>query len=174
MTTIACDRHEMSADTRANDGISFVNVRKIHRVGEWIIGSCGMGGHADHLASVLRRYQDEGVDPLDALQAIAEQERDKKMVETEDVGMILLSDKGIYMYDGLGVPYRVEEPFVADGSGSYAAMGAYNMARKLKKKVTPADCVRIAMKCDINTGGRVHTLRLKSAPKKRKKNGHNT
>lgn len=174
MTTIACDKYEMSADTRANDGISFVNVRKIHRVGEWIIGSCGMGGHADHLANVLRRFQAEGVDPLDALQAIAEQEANKKMVETDEVGMILLSVKGIYMYDGLGVPYKVEEPFVADGSGSYAAMGAYLMARKLKKKVVPADCVRIAMKADINTGGRVHTLRLKSAPKKRKKNGHNS
>lgn len=174
MTTIACDKYEMASDTRANDGISFVNVRKIHRVGDWIIGSCGMGGHADHLANVLRRYQAEGVDPLEALQGIAEMDKDKKIVETEDVGMILLSAIGIYMYDGLGVPYKVEEPFVADGSGSYAAMGAYHMARRLKKKVHPSDCVRVAMKTDINTGGRVHTLRLKSAPKKRKKNGHNS
>jgi 20S proteasome alpha/beta subunit len=164
----------MAADTRANDGISYVNVRKIHRVGDWIIGSCGMGGHADHLAKILRRFQDEDVNPLEALQALAEMEKDKKIVETEDVGMILLSEDGIFMYDGLGVPYQVQEKFVADGSGSYAAMGAYHMACRLKKEVSPGDCVRVAMKTDINTGGRVHTLRLKSAPKKRKKNGHNT
>lgn len=160
MTTIVCDRKEMSSDSRCSDGSFHFPVQKIWRIGDWIVGGCGSAAHMTHLMEHLQSLNEMNVEPLDALRGLAEMEDDKQTVDTFETGMLLLHASGIYVYDGEGVAYKAVVPLMSVGSGARYVHGAYAMSKKLKKKVKPADLVRVAIEVDINSGAPIKTLKL--------------
>lgn len=72
----------------------------------------------------------------------------------EHVRALVLTDGGIYMYDGGPTPFKVDDRIWAVGSGSAAAMGA------MAAGATPQEAIRIAAKYDEGTGGPVRTFAL--------------
>ena len=160
MTTVVCNREEMSSDSRASDGSHHFPVDKIFRVGDWIIGGCGFAGDMTHLAEHLQDLATANINPLHALRALAEENEDKKTVITYETGMVLLSAEGIYVYDGHGVAYKAHVPMFAVGSGANYVFGAYEASKMLNIELSPADFVKIAIKTDINSGAPVKTLKL--------------
>lgn len=160
MTTVVCNKEEMSSDSRASDGSHHFPVDKIFRVGNWIVGGCGSAGDMVHLIEHLQSLAEANLDPLVALRALAEEEVDKRTVDTGDTGLLLLGKEGIYVYDGYGVAYKAHVPMFAVGSGANYVFGAYEAAKHLGEELSPADYVKVAIKTDINSGGPVKTLKL--------------
>lgn len=161
MTTVVCNKEEMSSDSRASDGSHHFPVDKIFRVGAWLVGGCGTAGDMTHLMEHLQSLAEANIDPLFALRALAEEEVDKRTVDTIETGLVLLSASGIYVYDGYGVAYKAHVPLFAVGSGAVYVFGAYEAAKMLGEELTPAELVKIAIKTDINSGAPVKTLKLK-------------
>lgn len=160
MTTVVCNKSEMSSDSRCSDGSHHFPVTKIFRIGDWIIGGCGTAGDMTHLAEHLQSLSEANINPLHALRALAEQEEDKRTVDTYETGMLLLSASGIYVYDGAGVAYKAHVPMFSVGSGSKYVFGAYEATKVMGVELAPSDFVKIAIKTDINSGGPVKTLKL--------------
>lgn len=150
----------MASDSRANDGSHHFPVDKIFRIGGWLVGGCGSLGDMIHLMEHLQSLSEANIDPLFALRALAEEEVDKRTVDTIETGLVLLSASGIYVYDGYGVAYKAHVPLFAVGSGSKYVFGAYEAAKMLGAELTPSDYIKIACKTDINSGTPVKTFKL--------------
>lgn len=73
----------------------------------------------------------------------------------DDVIVLWLRRDGLFLLDGSAKPQPVLELFTAIGTGAQAALGAMHMG------ADPTEAVRVAAKIDVNTGGRVVTMKVK-------------
>lgn len=136
----------MAFDSLCSDGGTRMNVTKARRIKGDLVGIAGS------LSS--------GIAFWDWYKAGADKESGD--IPDPDLVALLLDSRGrLWCYESSLHKIRIEEPFYAIGSGHQAALAA------MHRGATPAEAVRIAAKYDVNTGGRVRTLRL--IPTKRKR-----
>jgi ATP-dependent protease HslVU (ClpYQ) peptidase subunit len=146
MTTIACNRESMAADSRTSfgDGEFTVVDDKIERIGSALVGCAGSTPAIWRFLQWFRN-QERGID-LDS---------DKRPEFTEDeFHAVVLNASGIFWYANSTYPSKIKEPFFAMGSGSQAAKAAMLCGK------SPADAVAIALKCDKNSGPPVRSFQL--------------
>lgn len=133
MTTIACNRSMMAADTLMDDEGMITYTTKIFRVPGAIIGFAG-----------------EVAEGLKFIEWYKDQEED---LELENTSAIVLTSKGIFTYESEH-PIVVREPYYSIGSGKSYAMNAMDNGHK------PDEAIRQAMRRDTGTGGEIDVLIL--------------
>lgn len=139
MTTVACDGQTVAADTmQVGSYIDPVAFQKIHRVGRTIIG---VAGDIAQCSVFIRWFKD--------------QSKPKPSPENmKDFEAMVVRDDTAYYYDELLELVETGLP-CAIGSGSKFAMAAMLAGADAVK------AVKIAMKLDIRTGGKVRTIKIK-------------
>lgn len=135
MTTIACDRYQMSADSRLADDSTIASVNKLFRHDGSIFGVSG-NSFAD--CERFKKWIKKGGTAPRMSQVVAMQ----------------LNESGIWIYEYSFEPYRIQDPFCATGSGAQGALVAMYCGCDTKQ------AVKMAAKVDKATGGRVRTLAL--------------
>lgn len=140
MTTIVYRDGVMAADTRLVLG-SLICPGGIHKIAKTKKGALvGCAGSADNSHAFL---------------AWADGKRTEDPPKDDDAdGLIVEPDGSILMYDGNGIFPVVNAPFAACGSGARVAVGAMAMG------ATALEAMRIAMRCDVYTGGDIDLLTL--------------
>lgn len=140
MTTIACNREEMAADSRtSDDAVFYTTAGKITRVGNNLVGCCG---NLDSIAKFLTWFRKK------------KKPKDCPEFSGEDFEAIVLSPGGMFMFANSCQPRRIVDEFYATGSGGMAALAALRCGK------SPAEAVAIAILCDKNSGGPVVVERL--------------
>lgn len=145
MTTIACDRNSMAADSLFSfddAGTGAFPTRKLYRSGDSIYGEAGEG-HTTRIIKWLMAGRPEKNRP-----GFTENER-------KDAYVIELSPEGIFIWDHELFPYPVKETTFAIGSGRKVAL--YCM-RYLN--MSPEQAVKEACKVDHHTREPVDVERL--------------
>ncbi len=135
MTTIACNRECMAADTRVSTGGAHYHANKIFRIGSSLFGTAGDGDMGLVMIEWLRTARNR--------QALYRQWAD---YERNDVWLIELNPGGICLWTGWGIQERINESRFAIGSGQLAALAA------LDSGANPEDAVRGAVRYDQYTG----------------------
>ncbi len=137
MTTIACNRQTMAADSQISfeDGAKG-NIKKLFRVNGDLIGFCG--------------ETDDGLAFVDWYKNKTEPARVSK-----DFEALVLTGKGIFLYYKSLVPIRIESKFHAIGSGRKVALGF------MEARSDPKKAVRAAAKHDDGTSSHVRSLQIK-------------
>jgi hypothetical protein len=139
VTTIACSRDEMACESLCTFGSeSFVCDEKVIRIGDELVGCAG---DTDAIFKFLEWYRTKGERP--------EIDGEKRWE------VVVLSKAGIQVYVNSLYPMNVREKFYVAGTGSMAAKAAMLCGK------SPTEAVRIAIKCDRNSGGPVRTFPLK-------------
>lgn len=140
MTTIVATRKCMAADSRVSgDGVIY-NTTKVMRIGDNLVGVAGTVSATTRFLS----WFGKGC-PADGV----------TFSDDDDFSGLVLNAKGLFYYAECCDPDKICNPFAAIGSGAQAALAAMHCDK------TPEEAVRIAMKCDINTGGPVRVYNLK-------------
>lgn len=137
MTTIACSRAEMAADTRVTDGPDTFPVVKIHLIEGAIYGAAGLVSSAHRFIEWAKKG-----------------EQGKVRFAKNFTGM-KLTREGIFVISAAD-PYwmRCDADYFAIGSGKDVALGA------LAFGATPLQAVQTAMKWDTNSGGDTTVIKL--------------
>lgn len=150
MTTIAYRDGVMAADSQCTqDGTRACEVAKIARIHGWLVGCSGSSGLAHEFQEWFRAECRERLKRTPA--SLAVQGQDAKLSV-----LLVHPDGTIFGVDGLGHPYPIKGPFIADGTGFKVALGAMEMG------ASAAEAVKVASKYDIYTGGPVRTLKMSS------------
>jgi len=135
MTTIACNRECMAADTRVSTGGAHYHANKIFRIGVSLFGTAGDG--------------DMGLVMIDWLKTARNKQQLYKLLgdyERSEVWLIELNPGGIHLWTGWGVAERLNEDRYAIGTGQLAALQAMDAG------ASPEDAVRGATRYDQYTG----------------------
>ena len=135
MTTIACTRECMAADTRVSTEGAHYHANKIFRIGVSLFGTAGHG--------------DMGLVMIDWLKTARNRQTLYKQLgdyERSEVMLIELNPGGIYLWTGWGVPEKLNDARFAIGSGHMAALAA------LDRGDSPEDAVRGATHYDQYSG----------------------
>jgi ATP-dependent protease HslVU (ClpYQ) peptidase subunit len=148
MTTIVCNKEEMSGDLQYtfNDQ-RFKGRSKLFKFGPFP-GLCdtdfivGMAGTASQMMLLAEYFSLGGVTPPPKIKGLT--------------GLVLTAKKEIYLFDDYRVWLRMFDPFASIGSGSSIAKGAMSVAG-----TSTAEAVKIASKYDVYTGMGVKTLNFK-------------
>jgi ATP-dependent protease HslVU (ClpYQ) peptidase subunit len=148
MTTIACNRREIAADscvTHGDIGIGAGQYRtpKLHRIGRSIFGERG-----ESMAGVSQA--------LWWLRKGAKRHDMPKLPKDADFYLLELAPQGIFLWDSYLDRELIDEPNFTIGSGGKVAL--YCM-RELK--MTPAQAVAEAAKVDAYTRAPIITMKLK-------------
>lgn len=134
MTTIACDRKMMAADTQVDEGGVITHSRKIFEVNGDLIGFAGL------LSEGLRFvewYQSQDDD-----------------LSLDDTSAIVLTKEGkIFSYE-THLPMEVLEEYSAIGSGSQGALVAMDQGHN------PKEAIKIVSRRDAYTGSDVYHKEL--------------
>lgn len=157
MTTIACSREAIAADTRVVTGSSYYHAPKLFRINQSIFGTSGDGFACllflewiktpQRNPLMLRRILGENFDPYSIL-------------------IVELNPSGILLWTGHGVGERILDNEYATGSGGMAALEA------MRHGATPEEAVRRATNHDENTGGDIQVewlLPPELLPKKKRR-----
>ncbi len=131
MTTIACNRETMAADSMASvDYSGFVyRTRKIHRVPGALFGISGSAGAARRFLRWYEAGQDyENLPEFDP--------------ESEYFVALKLTREGIFRYEGICDPIHVLDDYAASGDGAAIALTA------MRYGATPYKAVEVA--CELN------------------------
>lgn len=145
MTTIACDRKSMAADSRTSwDADHVVVDDKIEIINGSIIGCAGS---VPDIWKFLEWFRSAGAVPRPEL-------------EGDDFLALELNESGLYLYMGSTYPSKVEDRFAAFGSGGMAAKAAMLCGK------TAEQAVKIAILCDKNSGGPVRSVALADVSKR--------
>jgi ATP-dependent protease HslVU (ClpYQ) peptidase subunit len=139
MTTVACDRLGMAADSFLATGD---RVCKIYRVRGALVGVAGDMVYALRLVEWLRSSR--GTPKPDVPD-------DSK---PDDADLLILRPSGIYLMDGECVEIKITRSFAAIGSGAGAARAA------MAAGATPLTAVEIAAELDAATKGPCHYVSL--------------
>ena len=139
MTTIAASRTAMAGDRRVTDGDTTFSGRKIHRVGEAIVGAAGSGGA---IAKFLKYLRAGDLDDV------------PKFGKDDELSALVLTPAGLFAYDTECQPEEILDPFYAVGSGKQAALAAMHMG------ATPQKAVAIACIVDNSSGEPIDVLEL--------------
>ena len=73
----------------------------------------------------------------------------------KDISVLVLAPTGVWVYEGSGHPYQVEDDFAAIGSGAQAALAAMQLGK------APRKAVEVASLVDPATGGPVRSISLR-------------
>jgi hypothetical protein len=140
MTTAAWDGKTLAADKRSSG--SFNNtVTKIFKTPFGIAACAGAAGKAAY----VRFWAESSFDPE------LEPEWDQELTV---VMLHVLWDGTIQLFDNIGLPIVLEDPFSAIGSGSDIAIGAMAAGK------TAEEAIAICALYDAGTGNGVDTLTL--------------
>jgi ATP-dependent protease HslVU (ClpYQ) peptidase subunit len=139
MTTIAVSQEMVAADTLMTDGSTIAStIKKIQRVPDGIAGYAGSVTDGYKFMQWLNGYFDD------------------EKPELEDFEGILLTNKGnIISFESDLTPIQHNDKFYALGSGKQAALAAMHLGED------PKGAVKIAMKVDVFTGGKVKAICIK-------------
>ena len=130
---MACDSR-ISCDT----GEYSNGAGKVLRIGDALVGYAGMVSAA---CKFLAWY--------------ADQSKERPTFDDDDcVDAVVLTSKGIFSYSNSTYCMRIMEKHFCIGSGSSAATAAMLCGK------TPAEAVKIAIKCDKHSGGPVRNYAL--------------
>jgi ATP-dependent protease HslVU (ClpYQ) peptidase subunit len=135
MTTIACNRECMAADTRVSTGGAHYHANKIFRIGNSLFGTAGDG--------------DIGLVMVDWLKTARNRQNLYKQwadYERSEVWLIELNPAGIFLWTGWGVPEKLNETRYAIGTGQLAALSALDSGE------TPEQAVKVAARYDQYSG----------------------
>lgn len=140
MTTIATDGKTISADTQSVSGfIDQIDYKKLHRINGLVFGFCGIVSEFH----IFKEWMEDG-----------NEDPDNKPTFPNNDGW-----SAIYVQNGkvweIGpdlMPVRCGQTY-AVGTGAGYAMGA------MLAGATPAQAIKIAMKLDPKTGGKVRTMK---------------
>jgi len=147
MTTIVADSEGMASDTGSNQGktIFSLNTKKIFRIKGYLVGICGSCAQSYSIVHDLKIATD---DPIKYLLEWSGEHYD-------GANILLLDPAGkIWCYDGHGVPYRVNEPAIAIGSGGTIANAALMAGATIK------EAVKISIALDSVSNGKVKYMKL--------------
>lgn len=136
MTTIAANHECMAADTRVSDentGMSYP-ATKIFRVGQSLFGTAGHGSMCLVMIEWLKTNRNR--------QTLYKQWAD---YEREQIWILELNPRGLFLWDGWGVPEQVRRKSFAIGSGAKAALAL------LDKGDTPEEAIKGATNYDFYT-----------------------
>ncbi len=141
MTTVAVCNGIMAADTQGQFEGMIMEMHKIFRVRDEIIGICG---DYDNAYEYVMLYK-----------------KDKKLVmpsvDTKDKNgfdYLLLNKVGLFLGTNYSLRTKVHEKFWAIGSGKESAITAMRMGASAK------EAVKMASLCDVNTGSKIHVRKL--------------
>lgn len=143
MTTIAWDGQTLAADKQSTAFGMGRTVTKIHRIRGELFAISGGGTHCSAL--------------LNWFKGARKTEEWPKAPDDEKCGhAIQFTKDGIFAWSGYSLPYpeKLEDKFMAFGSGRDFAMAAMHLGKSAK------EAVEIASIYDINTGMGVDTLTL--------------
>lgn len=144
MTTIAVNHLEMAADTAVVNGGPLYHADKVFRIGNSILGTAGDGfmclAFVEWFKGRRSMYGLHKMIPMDY---------------RSDISIIELKPGGIYLWDGWGVPEKLNEKFYAIGSGSMVAVEA------MTRGASPEEAVKSATRWDENTHAPIQVERLK-------------
>jgi hypothetical protein len=130
MTTVACNRESMAADSFCSDGN---RVAKVVRLPRALLGYCGDLYFANRILDWFRAGE-RGPFP--------EAPSDELAIETN---LLRLSRSGIHLVSGRGVVVEVTGAYAAIGSGADVALGA------MFQGATPSQALAAAIYHDANT-----------------------
>ena len=140
MTTIAVCDTIMAADTQGRFEDIIMEMHKIFRVRDELIGTCGNYDNAVRFVELYRKGQ-----PMPK----------ENGNDGSDFDYLLLNEKGLYLATGFyGPRTKVHEKFWAIGSGKEAAITAMRMGASAK------EAVKMASLCDVYTGSKVQVRKL--------------
>lgn len=131
ITTIACNRKEMAADslgTVENSGFTYTT-EKIFRIGKTLIGIAGFPSGAKRFLKWFEEGRDTDNVP----------EFDENV---EYFVALVLEDEGIYRYESCCFPLRVLDDFAASGQGALGALTAMRLGK------SPEEAVELM--CELN------------------------
>jgi hypothetical protein len=154
MTTIACNRECMAADTRVSiDGAAFYNSPKLFRVGDSIFGTAGDGMMCLVMIEWLKtkRVRKELY------------ENWTEHTERSACWILELSPEGIFVWDGWGMREPLLNQRYAIGSGQVAALKGMDMGQ------SPEDAVKQAPDYDQYSGAPIQVEYLLPPELKRKR-----
>jgi ATP-dependent protease HslVU (ClpYQ) peptidase subunit len=143
MTCIAVRGKILAADSRltVEDSLHY-GCRKLFRVPDGIIGFTGDTAGGQQLLHHLQKHSCEESIKME----------DYRLRST---GALLLTYKGVYVYENSMSPDKVEGRFFALGTGALAALAA------MEKGATAVEAVRVACKFDVYCAKPVRWMRLK-------------
>lgn len=147
MTTIAYRDGVMASDSQATAGNIRSTARKM-----WLLPGVILGITGD-LSQGVNFYHW-------VIEAISEDD-EPEPPEIPDVQAMMLTKKGLWLYDSNPVALPILNKFYAVGSGAELALGAMSMGADAKT------AVKIAAKWDVNTGGRIVTMSIDKLDKGR-------
>lgn len=134
MTTIACNKKMMAADTQVDESGLITHARKVFEVNGDLIGFAGL------LSEGLRFvewYQD----------------KDDDITLDETSALVLTKEGRIFSYE-THIPMEILEDYSAIGSGAQAALVSMDQGH------TPSEAIKIASKRDAYTGSEVYHKEL--------------
>lgn len=138
MTTIICDSNGMAADKLITDGCTKDTTCKIVRINGSLFGLAGDIAQSQRLLKYVCNHRDED-------------EYDDALVS--EACILRLYDSSIVkLYNGSMYGIIITSRVAAIGSGASAALAAYACGK------TIVECVEIAAKIDLYTGGGVDYL----------------
>lgn len=152
MTTIVANLEAMAADTAVVCGGPLYHSDKIFRIGTSLIGTAGDGYMGLAFVEWFKS-------PRRSMQSI------QKMIPLDNRHEIIVMEVrpgGIYLWNGWGVPERLNEKFYAIGSGSMVAIEA------LTRGATLQDAVKSATRWDENTHAPIQYESLKAKPRRKR------
>lgn len=142
MTVICWDGATLAADKRSVNHGRATTVTKVFRSGEWLLA---ISGDLVRGLEMVKWFQDgRDAKALPAFQSAL----------TDYVPMMAISKDGVFLFENGPIPFKVEEPFFAIGSGRDIALTALHLG------LGAVRAVQIA--CELNTGcgNGVDTLEL--------------
>ena len=141
MTTVAVCDGMMAADTQGQFEGVIMEMHKIFRVRDSLIGFCG---DYDAVIQFLELYKKNKTKDL---KTIGEKDA--------DFDYLLLNSKGVYLATGFCGPLvKIHESFFAIGSGKASAITAMRMGASAK------EAIKMASLIDVYTGSKIHVRKL--------------
>lgn len=147
MTVIAWDGHTLAADKKAVNGSYSHRVTKIRRLRD---GRLFAGGGSSDFILAMAEWLDEGANREDFPKSQADKDDWQPCV-------VITRDRRVLRYERSHVPFEIEEPFCALGSGRDYALAAMHLGK------TAAEAVAVACRFDSACGMGLDTLTLEAA-----------
>lgn len=140
MTTVAWDGRMMAADKQLTLGGTPMPITKIFRIGNEVIGCCGSVQEAMLFIEWYRGNQDP---------------KEKPKLE-EGFSAMVIKDGRCLRFEHLLMPYEIDMPCWACGSGADYALGAMCAGKDAR------EAVEIACRLDVNSGMGIDVIEVPS------------
>ena len=125
MTCIAANRKEMAGESQVGFGAAFYRARKLHRIGDAIVGVAGDAGHTTKFLAWFRREC-----PADEVGMTLDDEH--------QFNALVLRPSGLWFYSDCTEPDFVRDQFTAIGAGAEFAIAAMALGKSPREAVALA------------------------------------